>query len=1303
METKIASKRKWWLLALLGAGGLLVALGALVVLAPTLVSAGIGRGMIESRVGEAVHGTVRIGSLSLGWFGSQQVGGLEVRDGKGETDIKVDLRLDNGLLDLALGRVDALRVNVSGSVQARMLPGGGTSLSNLATGSGAAAPGAASAASSTAAQGSPLDALPFPVKLTIGSFDLALADGQATAFAVRGLKGSVGVGRARPLEIDLAATTQVGDRSGALAAKGTLDRFLDARGALDLPGMTGDMELQVSGWLAALGGLNAELQSAAVRVQAPAGKPIGVALNAAVRVDGGSMTAQAQMTAARPSAGQALAAWAMDPRTWVGQVALKGVPTAAMQRFVADTPLVLARDVGPALDVSLQTGEGAGVDFSATAQHVKVSARAVVDASSGAMQGDGISLQATIDPALLAEFGTTVNAPVALSATLASLRTPPIVAGGAFEVGAIAFDGSVQVQPFDMLKVAPQTIAFGALSITAKAAPLASQLDASVRGSVQQAPIDVQAQVTGLGSSVSIASAQVRGTVSAGPLDPAVLPALPAVVRTWIERVQPGRTTVRASVAGSMQRGAAQARVDMTPGSLELKGSWEPDFVNIDKVESALTLQPALVSAVAGDQLALASAVQVQFSAGPVRAARSGASKFEAIPIDVRVPSLAMARAPGLAGDASVQGLRVQGALDPDGPTLFDGSVTAGSAGASAVSGLGPVQVQSLSVQAKLPIDLRTVSLQATVADVNCLRVPGLSGAVGVREVKASLSGPVDLGPGAGASFQGTLHDAAAPITLVQGTFEPQGAQGWKATVQSGDVDVRRALALAGQGGALPEWVGQGGQRTFTANMIGSAGGIGFGVNASLDPISLQAQGTRAANGTISLSRGSLQAKLPAEVVQPLLMRAGLHVDRCDPMQMAVTVNALTLPSDAKGVPKVFAPGADIDVTARIEPWRVQPKDSPMLSFGANEFVMKSKAATFASAKLTGSLGAEGTPSAPLSVSVQSAQLLDAQGRFAPGQGSIAVAANVKDFPTVLADRLSGMDGYLIDMLGPSFTVDLSGRSGSARDEFFKATFTSPTLTVQAPVVRLADRTLVIAADAPLTAELRPDDRFRQRILRPVNPFMADLRTTEGRPIRASLPTLRMPLPVDMAGVDATFTVDVGEVEIQKSSQFLGLMDFVKASQASTVPGLVSPLNGTIAQGVLNYRDFKVQVGRLGKAGWQQTLFSDANIDLRSSPAVAQPITIRYPASSVTNMLAKIPGMQGVLGKINKWLGGANETIQKAAQVKVSFTGPLDGSELRMDVSPEIELPQGMGDALENLGKGIEQGLGDLFGKKKPN
>ena len=53
----------------------LVLLGAV---APTLVSWGLGRGLIGDVIGRRVNGTVAIGGLELGWFGNQSVRGLEI-------------------------------------------------------------------------------------------------------------------------------------------------------------------------------------------------------------------------------------------------------------------------------------------------------------------------------------------------------------------------------------------------------------------------------------------------------------------------------------------------------------------------------------------------------------------------------------------------------------------------------------------------------------------------------------------------------------------------------------------------------------------------------------------------------------------------------------------------------------------------------------------------------------------------------------------------------------------------------------------------------------------------------------------------------------------------------------------------------------------------------------------------------------------------------------------------------------------------------------------------------------------------
>lgn len=1371
---KLANKWKW---ISIGVGALVLTLVSLVALAPMLLSS-LGKGIIEGQIGSAVNGTATIQSLSLSWFGEQRITGLAIQDAKRTADVRVDAGCGNGLFDLATGSIGELRVQLAGSVKAEMLPDGRTSLENLMPPKPAASKPAAPAKS-----GGGLD-LPFGIRADIGGFDFTLTDAQGTAFALRGLKGSASIGRGKPLAIDLSAATQVRDRAGTLAIKGSLDRFIGADGALDLAALTGEMDANVSGALIGAVGFSAEMQSASLRVQAPAGQPIGVAVNAELKVEGSPSRVQVQAQAKRPAAGAALALWAADPRTWNGSVNVQGLPTAPLQRFVANTPLVLTRDLGPVVSLALQTGTEASVHLSVDAQQLKVAADASIDLASGAMEGKGITLQATLDPGLLASFNTSVDAPVLLAATVNTLRTPGIAAGGAFDVSAIRLDGSATLQPMHVLGLGPQIVPVGATTLAFSAAPVGTQVDVSLKTSLQEAPIQSMVRVTGLGPKLAIDTSQVQATFAAGPLDVGTVPGLPASVREWVARVQPGATTIRASAAGGVQQGSAQLQLDMGLGSIPLKGSWDADTISLQQVQSTLALQPALVASLSGNAVQLSAPASVQFTAGPVQISRrslaAGSPELKPVPVSLGVPSLAVASVQNLCGAAQVREVQVQGVADPLGATLFDGAlavaamdaggvvtvgnvqartlevkgavsltaanmfngtVTLASAAASAVpgaglvrvqgvsikgaagmngptlfegsaavagvdaptvSGVGPLNVQSVALQAKVPVDRSApADVQLAVKELTCASVPGLAAPVGLRAMKASMKGSVDFGPGTAASFSAEARDADAKLATITGSYTPV-ANGWKASVQSDDVDMRRVLALAGQSQTLPEWVGGEGKRTFAANVAGGSGGLAFAADAALDPIGLQLQGTRGNDGSLTISKGALQAKLPPAVVQSLLKQANLPVKGCDAMSLSATVNACSLPANAQGTPQVMAQGSNLDVFVRLDPWKVQPEAGPALEFGANELKLLSKGGAATSVLLTGSLSAQGSAPAPMRVSLETRQLLDAQNRIAIGNGSVVAAVNVKDFPTAVADQLSGMDGYLIDMLGPVFTVDLTGRSGAAKEDFFKGTFTSPLVTVQMPVGRLSGGVFSVSPDAPITASLRPDENFRARILRPVNPLLADMRTTNDRPIQATVSAARIGIPVDVAQLDANFTVDIGEVEMKKNAQFLGVLDLVKASQDKTIPGLISPLNGVIAQGVLTYRDFKVQVGRLGKAAWQQTLLSDARIDLRRSPAFAEPITIRYPASSVTNVMAGIPGMAKVLGSINNALGKSNDAIQQAVQVKVSFTGPLDGSDLKMDVSPDVELPKGAGG---NILKGVEQGIGgaldDIFGKKK--
>jgi hypothetical protein len=92
---------------------------------------------------------------------------------------------------------------------------------------------------------------------------------------------------------------------------------------------------------------------------------------------------------------------------------------------------------------------------------------------------------------------------------------------------------------------------------------------------------------------------------------------------------------------------------------------------------------------------------------------------------------------------------------------------------------------------------------------------------------------------------------------------------------------------------------------------------------------------------------------------------------------------------------------------------------------------LKMRAASATSLRVSGQLAKRGGSPSPMDISLETATLLDGQGRVDLKRGSIAADVRIENFPSSVADRLLGMDGYLVDMLGNVVSVRMSGRSGS--------------------------------------------------------------------------------------------------------------------------------------------------------------------------------------------------------------------------------------------------------------------------------
>src|SRR3954454_17305101 len=104
-------RRRWPFVVL----GLVLLLGLLVLLAPTLAGTAPGRSLIVGQVNQRINGRLELGELSLGWATPVRVGGLKLFDKSGVLILELPrLTTELSLMDAARGSLHFGKVTVEG-------------------------------------------------------------------------------------------------------------------------------------------------------------------------------------------------------------------------------------------------------------------------------------------------------------------------------------------------------------------------------------------------------------------------------------------------------------------------------------------------------------------------------------------------------------------------------------------------------------------------------------------------------------------------------------------------------------------------------------------------------------------------------------------------------------------------------------------------------------------------------------------------------------------------------------------------------------------------------------------------------------------------------------------------------------------------------------------------------------------------------------------------------------------------------------------------------------------------------------
>jgi len=253
-------------------GILLLLLLVLVALAPTLISAGLGRGMIRGAIADNVNGDVQLAGLRVGWFGAQKVEGLRIVDAAGKEAANVSVQVDNGLLALALGRAKPIHVTISGSAAGEIREDGSISFADLVK-SKPEKPREPKPSTPAPKPAPTRDAIP-PAVIDIAGLNVRLDDQRSKqSLKIDNLTGKVAyTDPAQPITLDLHGKTQVESagrsESGAIDITGQADGLFAQDGSITLRGASAKLDVKASGLPlpVALQGKPATLQGVAINV-----------------------------------------------------------------------------------------------------------------------------------------------------------------------------------------------------------------------------------------------------------------------------------------------------------------------------------------------------------------------------------------------------------------------------------------------------------------------------------------------------------------------------------------------------------------------------------------------------------------------------------------------------------------------------------------------------------------------------------------------------------------------------------------------------------------------------------------------------------------------------------------------------------------------------------------------------------------------------------------------------------------------------------------------------------------------------
>jgi hypothetical protein len=174
---------------------------------------------------------------------------------------------------------------------------------------------------------------------------------------------------------------------------------------------------------------------------------------------------------------------------------------------------------------------------------------------------------------------------------------------------------------------------------------------------------------------------------------------------------------------------------------------------------------------------------------------------------------------------------------------------------------------------------------------------------------------------------------------------------------------------------------------------------------------------------------------------------------------------------------------------------------------------------------------------------------------------------------TRFLDALCNCNGILADSLGSPLAIEAIVQDVQG-NPVLQAGGTAPNAVIETSLA-FRDGTVFTASDIPTRAELLLSPELTHHLLKDLGPVLSDIRSVD-RPIAFSISNATVSADNDLAKLNATVRIDIGEVQLDSGSITMKLLPMFNSKHTETIPATFDPIEINIINGVANYKEFRL-------------------------------------------------------------------------------------------------------------------------------